>query len=371
MINEWRENFLFQKCNSLFAFISFIERERTRVSASHKQMAKVLELDHVFLAMPPGGIDRARSFYQNLLGLLEIQRPRDLLSREGAWFLCGRAQLHIGVEEGFRALRRPHVALVLDDLNKLIERLKAENYAIAPSQEDIPGVELRAFTHDPFGNRLELLQLQKNAPAPIVVTAAAPSTTQLTSVSPSPNPSTAPVLLLGDARLREISTLVSDFKSSSFKERCALLSRTLTAFREANGFGRAISAPQIGVCQRFIAMNLGKGVFFVVNPVITWKSQETFTMWDDCMSFPDLLVKVQRHRSISIKYQDEEGQEHEWTKLDLPTSELLQHEIDHLDGVLAVDRAFSGQANNSIVIKSVFEKNKEVFRKQVDYVIGE
>ncbi len=57
------------------------------------------------------------------------------------------------------------------------------------------------------------------------------------------------------------------------------------------------------------------------------------------MSFPGLLVRLQRHRSISISFQDEQGETHALANLPQDQSELLQHEIDHLHGVLAVDRA--------------------------------
>ena len=112
----------------------------------------------------------------------------------------------------------------------------------------------------------------------------------------------APVLLLGDPRLRVRSAEVASFGDQAYFE---MLGATLEAFRRTHGFGRAISAPQIGIAQRFIAVNLGKGTFFIVNPVISWRSDESFTMWDDCMSFPDLLVRVERARSLSLEYVDE------------------------------------------------------------------
>src|SRR5262249_2618429 len=103
--------------------------------------------------------------------------------------------------------------------------------------------------------------------------------------------SPAPILQLGDPNLRHISTPVTDFSDSAFISSRRRLHATLTAFRQANGFGRAVSAPQIGVPQRFIALNLGDGPVTLVNPEVVWSSSERFTMWDDCMSFPSLLVK--------------------------------------------------------------------------------
>jgi peptide deformylase len=170
------------------------------------------------------------------------------------------------------------------------------------------------------------------------------------------------VLLLGDPRLRLRSNEVERFDSEAFDA----LAATLEAFRRTYGFGRAISAPQIGIAQRFIAVNLGAGTFFVVNPVITWRSDATFTMWDDCMSFPDLLVRLARNESISIDYVDERGRAKSWRELDRASAELLQHEIDHLDGILAVDRALDAE---SLVMRRAYEANRDYHDSRADYTI--
>ncbi len=170
------------------------------------------------------------------------------------------------------------------------------------------------------------------------------------------------VLLLGDPRLRVRSREVESYDAREFDA----LAATLDEFRRTHGFGRAISAPQIGIAKRFIAVNLGKGTFFIVNPVIAWRSEETFTMWDDCMSFPDLLVRVERAKSLSLEYVDEQGMRKEWRELDQAAAELLQHEIDHLDGVLAVDRAVDSTA---LVMRREYERNRESFDAKVDYAI--
>ena len=87
------------------------------------------------------------------------------------------------------------------------------------------------------------------------------------------------VLLLGDRRLRIKCDPVCDFNEENFfKEKC-LLQETLEDFRQKNGFGRAISAPQIGITKRFIACNLGKQPFIMINPEITYYSKETFSLW--------------------------------------------------------------------------------------------
>jgi len=174
------------------------------------------------------------------------------------------------------------------------------------------------------------------------------------------------VLLLGEPGLRRVSDAVADVASPAFRDEARRLAATLAEFRRTHGFGRAISAPQIGVARRFIAVELGDGPGLVVNPEIVWASDERFTMWDDCMSFPGLLVRVARRASVTVRFRDERGDERVWERLDRPTSELLQHEIDHLDGVLAVDRAIDRDA---IVAREAFEANPGYFLDMVDYAI--
>lgn len=175
------------------------------------------------------------------------------------------------------------------------------------------------------------------------------------------------VLQLGAPALRERSLPVADPSAADFAERVQRLFHTLAAFRAEHGFGRAIAAPQIGFAERFIAVDLGDGPFAVINPVISWRSQETFTLWDDCMSFPDLLVKVCRHSSLSLNYLDEQGQSQTWQRLPRAASELMQHEIDHLDGVLAVDRAASP---DDIVTRAAFAERRAFYERQVDGLLS-
>lgn len=178
----------------------------------------------------------------------------------------------------------------------------------------------------------------------------------------------ARVLLVGDPRLRAVSQAVADFAEPAFQADVARLYATLAHFRRVHGFGRAVAAPQIGIARRFIAVNLSGGPFLVANPEVTWTSAETFTMWDDCMSFPSLLVRLQRRRSLSLRYRDEHGRARTWERLDTAASELLQHELDHLDGVLFTDRALGRDA---LVLREAFDADPAYYRAQVDYVIGD
>jgi catechol 2,3-dioxygenase-like lactoylglutathione lyase family enzyme len=113
-------------------------------------------LDHVQIAIPPGGEDQARIFFGELLGLAEIPKPAELGGRGGCWFQLGDRQLHLGVEADFRPARKAHIAVAVDDLTGLRAMLQGAGYETCG---DVPveGRE-RFFTSDPFGNRIEFLQ---------------------------------------------------------------------------------------------------------------------------------------------------------------------------------------------------------------------
>ena len=145
----------------------------------------------------------------------------------------------------------------------------------------------------------------------------------MSKVDPASEP--PKIRLLGDPALREIARPVESFDDPIFIRDRQVLYATLLDFHQENRFGRAISAPQIGCGQRLIAMHLNGEPHFIVNPEITWTSAERFIMWDDCMSFPSLLVRLERARSISIHFQNENGKPEDWEHLDISTSELLQH----------------------------------------------
>ena len=113
---------------------------------------------------------------------------------------------------------------------------------------------------------------------------------------------------------------------------------TLHEFRRTHGFGRGISAVQIGEPLRLIYIELEGGAYRLRNPGFEFQSEEKFRLWDDCFSFPDLLVWLERSVEVRIRYEDDAGEAVGLTARGA-FSELLQHEMDHLDGVLAIDRA--------------------------------
>jgi len=116
----------------------------------------ILAIDHIQLAMPQDKEDEARAFYVGLLGFVEIPKPQELAGRGGAWFESGSVKLHLGVETDFHPAKKPHPSLLVDDLPALLERLSANGITITRDVA-LDGYE-RAHIHDPFGNRIELMQ---------------------------------------------------------------------------------------------------------------------------------------------------------------------------------------------------------------------
>ena len=144
------------------------------------------------------------------------------------------------------------------------------------------------------------------------------------------------IIQLGDPLLREISTpLPNAAHAAGVLED---LRDTLHEFQRTNGFGRGISAVQIGSPVRVIYMEFEDVYYCLINPRFDFLSEEKFRLWDDCFSFPNLLVHLERSVTVRLHYIDETG-----VRRELETAgafaELIQHEMDHLDGILAVDRA--------------------------------
>jgi peptide deformylase len=144
------------------------------------------------------------------------------------------------------------------------------------------------------------------------------------------------IRLLGDPVLRTRCQPVTKPASPAVRVVLDGMKETLHDWQARFGSGRAIAAPQIGAPLRLVYANVDQP-WILINPEIVDIGTDEFDVWDDCFSFPDLLVRVSRAHEIRIRYQDEAGTEQE-VQLEGDMAELLQHEIDHLDGVLAVDR---------------------------------
>jgi peptide deformylase len=166
------------------------------------------------------------------------------------------------------------------------------------------------------------------------------------------------ILQLGDPMLRVVSSPVAI--PSEAEPVWRDLRATLHEFRRTHGFGRGISAVQIGEPKRLIYLEFAGAVYCIMNPEFEFRSAQIFRLWDDCFSFPDLLVYLERAQSVSIRYQDEHGAARR-LEASGPLSELLQHEIDHLDGILAIDRAID---RNSLCTREEYERRFRVATPQ-------
>jgi peptide deformylase len=148
------------------------------------------------------------------------------------------------------------------------------------------------------------------------------------------------ILQLGDPGLREVAKKVGDPAAAEIRALVEDLADTLAYWRKTTGYGRGIAAPQIGANLRVIFLKLpGEEPWPLVNPEITWRSEEKIVVWDACLSFLSIFMQVERNQEITVRYQDLRAEWHEVRATEERNlSELLQHEIDHLDGILAVDR---------------------------------
>jgi peptide deformylase len=162
-------------------------------------------------------------------------------------------------------------------------------------------------------------------------------------------------LQLGDPGLREVAARVSDPSAAEIRSVVADLADTLAHWRASTGYGRGIAAPQIGTAKRVIFLQL---------PEMTWRSEEKIVVWDACLSFLSVFMQVERHREITVRYQDLRGEWKEIRASERDISELLQHEIDHLDGILAIDRITD---MHTMCTREEFEKR---YRAQSPYAVA-
>jgi peptide deformylase len=164
-----------------------------------------------------------------------------------------------------------------------------------------------------------------------------------------------PILQLGNPVLRQRCVPVADPASPEVRDLVRDLADTLAHWRAETGYGRGIAAPQIGVLQRVVFLQLpGERPWPFINPEIVRRSEEKIVVWDACLSFLSIFMQVERHREIMVRYQSLNGDVLEVeVGEEKNLSELLQHEIDHLDGILAIDRVTDVK---TIVTREEFEK---------------
>ncbi|MDX1406965.1 MAG: peptide deformylase [Saprospiraceae bacterium] len=150
------------------------------------------------------------------------------------------------------------------------------------------------------------------------------------------------MLKLGDPRLYQVSEPVTPEELPLVRRWAEGLDRIILQFRERYQAGRGVAAPQMGIQKRLVCLHIDKPVA-MLNPVLTDMSPEMFELWDDCMCFPNLLVRVRRHVSCTLQFLDLDWQPQTW-HLSGGLSELMQHEVDHLDGILATQRAIDDRS---------------------------
>lgn len=150
------------------------------------------------------------------------------------------------------------------------------------------------------------------------------------------------ILLLGNPQLYEVSKEVLPEEIDELQSVFEDMFDCIKGIRRDYGFGRAIAAPQIGVQKRIICI-LTDRPYIIINPTLEFVGDEKMELMDDCMSFPGLLVRVQRFKHCILRYRDENWQLRT-LRMDDDMAELIQHEYDHLDGILATMRAVDNKA---------------------------
>ena len=150
------------------------------------------------------------------------------------------------------------------------------------------------------------------------------------------------ILLLGNPQLYDVSDEIKYEERESLRPVFTDMFDCIRGIRRDYGFGRAIAAPQIGVRKRLICMLTDKP-YVIINPSLEFIGDEMMELMDDFMSFPKLLVRVRRYRHCILRYTDENWERQEM-RMDDDMAELIQHEYDHLDGILATMRAIDNKS---------------------------
>ena len=175
-----------------------------------------------------------------------------------------------------------------------------------------------------------------------------------------------PILQLGNPLLRQNCDTVASPTTVDVQHLVQDLADTLAFWRETTGYGRGIAAPQLGVLHRVIFLKLpGVEPWPLINPEIIECGEEKIIVWDACLSFLSIFMQVERRRQITVRYQNLYGETLEFEAGDdRNLSELLQHEIDHLDGILAIDRVTDIR---TICTREEFEKR---YRDSSPYAVS-
>lgn len=167
-----------------------------------------------------------------------------------------------------------------------------------------------------------------------------------------------PILPLGDPGLRKPSIPVRDPADPAVKSDAYRLLGVFRAFRNAYGFGAGIAAPQIGLLKRIIIIDQDSGPLIMVNPEIQLLHDRQESFWESCMCFPDLMVMTRRAAEIGVDYRTLDGKKGVLRGISPDMAAVIQHEADHLDGILHVDRAVN---TKGIISRKAYEKDPAYF----------
>ena len=178
---------------------------------------------------------------------------------------------------------------------------------------------------------------------------------------------------LGDPILRQVSQPIEieDIPSESIQSLLAKMKDTLNGIKHiSDENGNAISAPQSGMAVRMILLRIEGEFVPMLNPQITAQSEQTFEFEEECFSFYNLRAKVTRFYHVSVSYLDENGQAHS-REMQGEFAGLVQHEIDHLDGVFFLDRITDKSALESVdhLLRNDPQRLKTV-KQMMDYMAG-
>ncbi len=139
------------------------------------------------------------------------------------------------------------------------------------------------------------------------------------------------IVEIGNEVLREKARPIKSINANIIK----LLNNLADTLYDAKGAG--LAAPQIGVSKRAVVVDVGEGLHELVNPqIVSATGRETDV--EGCLSIPGMIGDVSRATTVKVRYLDRQGKEKDLTAKGL-LARALQHEIDHLEGILYVDRA--------------------------------
>ena len=184
------------------------------------------------------------------------------------------------------------------------------------------------------------------------------------------------ILQLGDDLLRQCCDEIETEKIKNVHSYPALLSvrdrlhKALQMHKGIHGYGRACAAPQIGEKLMMIAMKLSdrEPAVTLYNPHIIEHSEEKMSLWDDCFSIEGKMIRLERYKTVTVKFVNDQGDDKIW-RCEEALSELLQHEIDHLNGILAIDRVLPDLTDcKSIIDRTEWLRDQDFYNKHVTYI---